>query len=67
MKRERELRRLAKQFGRRVERTSNGHFKLVCIRGERPFVIHSSSTSDSARARKNLLADLRRNDKPKGD
>lgn len=55
----RELKKLAARYGRRVEHTKNGHFKLICLHGERDFVIVASSSSD-ARSGKNMEADLKR-------
>ena len=58
----RSLKKLAKQFGRTVETTKRGHFRLVCKRGARPYVVASNTPSDP-RTRANLIAELKRNDK----
>lgn len=59
---ERELDKLAAQYGRRVERTKKGHFKLICIRNEKQLVVVSGTASDY-RALKNALSLLKRHNK----
>lgn len=56
-RRERDLRKLARDHGRVVERRGK-HFALVDPEGRRPAVIASVSPSDH-RTRKNLLTQLR--------
>lgn len=62
-KHNRQLAKLAAAYSRHVIRTRR-HLRLVCDRGERPFVVASCSPSDP-RSLANLEADLKRNDAPK--
>jgi hypothetical protein len=58
LKREREIRRIAKRFNRLLARTRNGHLKLVDRDGVLPPIIVPSTPSDQ-RSLLNLRADLR--------
>ncbi len=58
MRRERELRRIAKRFNRVLDRTRNGHFKLVDPTGRTPAII-TPSTPSCPFSLKNLLGALR--------
>lgn len=61
-KRYRSLVKLAKKWGRHVVVTKT-HMHLVCNRGERPTVVASTSPS-CKRGELNMVADLRKNDRP---
>lgn len=61
-KRDKQLADLARRFGRRVERARGGHFRLICERGKRPFVVCSSTPTNVEHWLKNVERDLRRND-----
>lgn len=63
-KRMRELRKLAKEWGRVVKVSKRkSHVHLVCPRGDRPTVIASCSPS-CYRGELNMIAELRRCDQP---
>lgn len=57
-KQERELRRLAKRLGLRVDRTSGSHFRLLDALGG--VVAVTAGTPSDHRGMKNLEADLKR-------
>lgn len=64
-KRKREIEKIAAEFGRRVEKVRrNGHYMLICERGERG-TVYAASTASCHRAMKNLIRDLKAMDKPK--
>lgn len=59
-----DLKELVQKYGRTITKIRSGHYRLDCIRNERPAVFASQSPSCS-RALKNVERDLKRNDKPR--
>lgn len=55
------LAELADRYHRDIVKGRRNHDKLICRRGDRPYVVVSSTTADT-RAIKNIERDLRRAD-----
>jgi hypothetical protein len=60
----RDITKLARRYGRRVEELQ-GHFKLVCERGERPTIFCASTPKNTGHWLAAVERDLRRYDQPK--
>lgn len=59
----REITKLARRFNRRVEE-NRGHYKLVCLRGERPTIFCASTPKNADHWLACVERDLRRYDQP---